>query len=309
MFNFFKKRPKPQPPPLEGFVKAPKIPFIALLEEFGNETLTPLEEALAISTVDKGRFDSKVLAELPGAAVLLLLAVNDPCTTPLVLRSAFGYPMLAMFTQRCRTAPCQEKHPEQQFYLNLPFEVALSRLKDGIGIAINPYGSPFLSKELPPEMVKRLIHSLFKESFEKKALLPGSFDANLGSGKLASPYRFSRFQAGQVWELKPIPGHPDAQITILQVDVTEAAGNIIHIAVSGLNLATGGSSIAHMPFKESMVVASIGKLITGRGPVPDFAEGYAMWKEEKGGFFTVSVAEGIETVWSMLRPRNGADEV
>ena len=41
------------------------------------------------------------------------------------------------------------------------------------------------------------------------------------------------------------------------------------------------------------------------GPVPDYSEGYRLWREAydagKGGVFTIPVAEGFEAVTSVLR--------
>jgi hypothetical protein len=53
----------------------------------------------------------------------------------------------------------------------------------------------------------------------------------------------------------------------------------------------------HMPFAESAVEKSVTTLIATNVALPSFQEGYAEWRRAfdngKGGFFTVSVAEGV----------------
>lgn len=54
------------------------------------------------------------------------------------------------------------------------------------------------------------------------------------------------------------------------------------------------SAIAHAPFEESALKASIGKLLaTGVAPLADFETGYNRWRTQNGGIFTVTVAQAI----------------
>jgi hypothetical protein len=47
-----------------------------------------------------------------------------------------------------------------------------------------------------------------------------------------------------------------------------------------------------MPFEQSALASSVDQLLaTDEEPLPDFEAGYAQWKSDKGGIFTISIAE------------------
>ncbi len=115
----------------------------------------------------------------------------------------------------------------------------------------------------------------------------------------------SRFRPGQVWAFKTPADQPDAQLTILLVESRVPIGTIVHVGISGLTLPNGGSTIQHMPFTELAVDQSVTTLLEPSGPVPDFAEGYAEWKQANGGVFTVTVAEGLTAILSALKNSPG----
>lgn len=111
----------------------------------------------------------------------------------------------------------------------------------------------------------------------------------------------SRFRPGQVWAFKTPADQPDARLTILLVESRAPTGTIVHVAVSGLTLPTGGSTIQHMPFTEDAIARSVTTLLESSGPIPDFAEGYLRWKQDKGGVFTTTVAEGLDAIVSAVK--------
>lgn len=92
---------------------------------------------------------------------------------------------------------------------------------------------------------------------------------------------------------------------ILKVEEGGKLGTIVHIALSGLNYGDGQTRIPHLPFAESAIEKSVVSLEQESGPIPDFSEGYRLWREAfdagKGGVFTISAAEAFEAVTSIAR--------
>lgn len=115
----------------------------------------------------------------------------------------------------------------------------------------------------------------------------------------------SKFHAGQVWVFTPPTNQPDARLTVLRIESGGKLGTIVHIAISGVSYGDGQTQIQHLPFAESAVERSVTKLERESGPVPDFAEGYQMWRQAfdagKGGVFTNTVAEAFDAVTSIAR--------
>ena len=117
----------------------------------------------------------------------------------------------------------------------------------------------------------------------------------------------SKFHAGQVWAFNTPPGQPNAKLTILSVENGGKLGTIVHIALSGVSYGNGQTKIQHLPFAESAVEKSVTALESESGPIPDFAEGYRLWREAfdagKAGVFTITVAEAYDAVTSIARDR------
>jgi hypothetical protein len=282
MFGFFKKKApqttQAKPPPIpNSHIEAVFRQF----EEYAEGDIDPVEGALTMFQLDKERYVHLVIDALSRADVELLLCENNPRSAPLMLQSEIGIPMLPVFTQRRRTAKCQEQHPEYRFYLRLPFGMVLDLLRAGAGIIINPF-EEVVTWTLPPELVDIVKGTIVRQVSEEPA-----------------PSSIPKYLAGQVWGFKETGSDPDAVLTVLYVEKTERLGSIVHVAVSGLNLPNGGDRINHMPFAEEAIDRSVTALIKGFGPVPDFSEGYKEWSEARGGVFTISVAEGVECVRKM----------
>ncbi len=115
----------------------------------------------------------------------------------------------------------------------------------------------------------------------------------------------SKFHAGQVWAFTPPTNQPNARLTILRVESDPKLGTIVHIAISGVSYGDGQTQIQHLPFAESAVERSVTTLERESGPVPDFAEGYQMWRQAfdagKGGVFTITVTEAFDVVTGIAR--------
>jgi hypothetical protein len=51
-----------------------------------------------------------------------------------------------------------------------------------------------------------------------------------------------------------------------------------------------------MPFSEEALDASITELVGPTSELPDFEDGYLIWRQDQGGVFTITVAEAIDFV-------------
>ena len=110
----------------------------------------------------------------------------------------------------------------------------------------------------------------------------------------------SKYHAGQSWTFHTPADQPNAKLTILLVEAHPQLGTIVHIALSGLSLPNGASSIQHMPFAEAAIDKSVIDVTEENVQVPAFQEGYDQWHQAlergKAGIFSVSVTEGFEVV-------------
>ena len=117
----------------------------------------------------------------------------------------------------------------------------------------------------------------------------------------------STFRAGQVWAIKTPRDQPNAKLTVLRVESREKVGTIIHIAVSGVSYGNGHTTIQHLPFTQAAVERSVTTLERESGPIPDFAEGYRLWREAwdagSGGVFSITVADAIDAATTVARNR------
>lgn len=115
----------------------------------------------------------------------------------------------------------------------------------------------------------------------------------------------SKFRPGQVWNFKTPKNQPNAKLTILRVENAGKVGTVVHIALSGVSYGNGQTNISHLPFAESAVDQSVTTLERESGPVPNFSEGYRLWREAfdagKGGVFTITVAETFDAITGAVR--------
>src|SRR6478609_6176643 len=115
----------------------------------------------------------------------------------------------------------------------------------------------------------------------------------------------SKFCPGQVWAFKTPPAQPNAKLVILRVEDDGNLGTIVHIAVTGLSYGNGQDTIRHLPFAEHAIEQSVTNLEQASGAIPDFNEGYQMWREAfdagKAGVFTIPVAEVCDAVTGIVR--------
>ncbi|WP_410211854.1 hypothetical protein [Aquirhabdus sp.] len=91
-------------------------------------------------------------------------------------------------------------------------------------------------------------------------------------------------QEGQVWAYKTRVNEEDSTITILKIESYPHLGKVVHIRVDKIRLinplkGNTVTDIPHLPFKYSAIEKSISELRRKKTKIPDFEEGYKMWKE------------------------------
>jgi hypothetical protein len=111
----------------------------------------------------------------------------------------------------------------------------------------------------------------------------------------------SKYKVGQVWSYKTRPGEEKSTFIVVKVESHPKLGNIVHIALRGLRLRRPDGdfieSAGHLPFSEEAINKSAVKLLKGKADLPDFEEGYGLWREAfdagKAGVYTIGVAEAV----------------
>jgi hypothetical protein len=113
----------------------------------------------------------------------------------------------------------------------------------------------------------------------------------------------SEFEVGQKWAYKTRPVESGSTLTIVKMDEIKGT-KIIHISLEGVKIKNPqspngfGNKVSHMPISEDALRDSITKMIGTTKALPDFKEGYKMWREAfdqgKGGYFTIPVSECVE---------------
>ena len=128
----------------------------------------------------------------------------------------------------------------------------------------------------------------------------------------------SKYQPGQVWTYKARAGEEDSRVTILKIDEHEILGNIVHLHISGVTIMDPPAPdrfakvIHHAPFALAAVEDSVLEVQSEKVDLPEFREGYEIWKEAfedgKAGVFTVSIAAGIEAMAQSLQSVRSAQQ-
>lgn len=118
----------------------------------------------------------------------------------------------------------------------------------------------------------------------------------------------SKFKVGQVWSYETRPDEKGSAFVVAKVESHPKLGNIVHVSVRGLRMKKPNgefiSDIQHMPFSEEALAKSAVKLVKEKEELPDFEEGYQIWREAfdagKAGVWTVSLAKGVEAMEKTL---------
>ena len=113
-----------------------------------------------------------------------------------------------------------------------------------------------------------------------------------------------RLAVGQIWSYQTRPAEPMSRITICAIEENEKLGQIVHISIDGLSMASPTSptgkaeNIQHLPYSGDSLRASLRGIVETSVPSDEYKEGYAIWKEafDKGeaGVFTIPVSDAID---------------
>lgn len=102
-----------------------------------------------------------LMRELVASQVYILMDKNprqsgawDHSTSPLILSSSGGIPVLAVFTNPGHALAWNTQYPKYDFTMQVDFAWLLKGVADGVGVAINP-GSPD-GMEIAPSGVEQL---------------------------------------------------------------------------------------------------------------------------------------------------------
>ena len=121
------------------------------------------------------------------------------------------------------------------------------------------------------------------------------------------------FEVGQIWTLKP-PLDGETRVRIGRI---EDDGETIHISLWGLEAPVPQATdvlhsplvMSHLPISTTALAASVQD--RSDDPPPEnlgFEEGYATWRADSGGVFTITVAEIVEAVLQTVRSGRAKQE-
>jgi len=127
------------------------------------------------------------------------------------------------------------------------------------------------------------------------------------SSAIASPGRLD-LAVGQVWSIKEAGGL-SAKVIIGRIDPPADGAVTVHVGIVDVTGAGPLTAISHVPFEKGALVASLDKLLaTGAALPPGFAHGYAQWKADDDGAYTIGVAEALGlTAEKLKHPAPPAD--
>jgi len=116
----------------------------------------------------------------------------------------------------------------------------------------------------------------------------------------------SKYKIGQMWSCKTRPDEKDSYFIVVKIDANEKLGNIIHIALRNLKMKNPNSpdgisdGANHLPFSEKAISESEVKLLKEKVDLPNFEEGYEMWKEafnaKRAGIYTTTIAKVVDVM-------------
>lgn len=120
----------------------------------------------------------------------------------------------------------------------------------------------------------------------------------------------SKFKVGQKWSYRARPGEESSYFIIVKIDNDPKLGRIIHISMRGLKIKNPRSPdgfsevVSHLPFAEEAIEKSEVKLLEEKVDLPDFKEGYRIWREAfeagRGGIYTITLAEAVAVMETAL---------
>jgi hypothetical protein len=101
---------------------------------------------------------------------------------------------------------------------------------------------------------------------------------------------------GQEWSIRA-SAPTTARVVIGRIEPWGAGKIAVSVSILEVPTKHGPVTFGHLPFEESALAASLDQLVaTGVKPPPVFEQGYAQWKEAKGGVFTIGVDKVIALI-------------
>jgi hypothetical protein len=112
------------------------------------------------------------------------------------------------------------------------------------------------------------------------------------------PTTSSQFEPGQVWRYKNRPGEEASRVIIGKIDRWPTSGTIVHVKLTGLQIASG---IPHAPVDEDHLSGSVTDLTSEAADLDGFEKGYEVWRAARGGIWAIPLAEIVEIVEEGLK--------
>lgn len=114
----------------------------------------------------------------------------------------------------------------------------------------------------------------------------------------------ARFSPGQIWAYKTRPQDQGSLIKIYRIETMEYGDKKVlayHISMIGVSFGANGRNqqIGHLPVSKETLNKSVTKLVRNTRKFPDASavdEGIAIWRKDKGGIFTISLAEIVDAL-------------
>lgn len=104
-----------------------------------------------------------------------------------------------------------------------------------------------------------------------------------------------RYAVGQVWEYRTRPQDAGSLLKIQKIEPW-ADGRVYHLSVVGLSLGGRTTDVHHIPVSRETLDASVLRPSASTRAFPDATEGIAIWREDRGGVFTIPVAEIAQVI-------------
>lgn len=118
------------------------------------------------------------------------------------------------------------------------------------------------------------------------------------------------YEAGQVWSYETAPEDEGSLILIQEVDQIGPEDDpmiVYHISMIGIRVESEGQEaiipLPHAPVSRGTLDESVKEQVKTAATFPDYREGKAIWAENHGGVFTISLAELADVIRQSISER------
>jgi hypothetical protein len=116
-----------------------------------------------------------------------------------------------------------------------------------------------------------------------------------------------RYAEGQVWEYTTRSQDAGSLFKIQKIEDGGKLGKIYHISIIDIVLSDKTTTeLAHAPVSRATLDASVTRLSGTKHDWPDVEPGIAEWRENKGGVFTIPVAEIVGAIEQAIMRQRAA---